>query len=116
MRNSARAIIGLSLAVVLLALLSIGPAVAQGRPGGGPGSGPMHGPWTDDGSQPGPGYGPMMGGHGPMMGRHGQMGPGAGPMMGQPLDQLSGDAFDRAFLTQMTMHHAMGVVMTRPVV
>ena len=40
-----------------------------------------------------------------------QMGPG----MGQPLDQLSGDDFDKAFLMQMTMHHAMGVMMTRPV-
>jgi hypothetical protein len=32
------------------------------------------------------------------------------------LSQLSGDAFDRAFLAQMTMHHAMGVMMTQPVV
>jgi len=38
------------------------------------------------------------------------------PMGAQPLDQLSGDAFDQAFLAQMTMHHAMGVMMTRPVV
>jgi uncharacterized protein (DUF305 family) len=37
------------------------------------------------------------------------------PMGGQSLDQLSGDAFDQAFLTQMTMHHAMGVMMTQPV-
>ena len=39
-----------------------------------------------------------------------------GPTMGQPLDQLSGDAFDRAFLEQMTMQHGMAVVMARPVV
>ena len=38
------------------------------------------------------------------------------PMIGQPLDQLSGDAFDQAFLAQMTMHHAMGVMMTQPVI
>jgi uncharacterized protein (DUF305 family) len=38
------------------------------------------------------------------------------PMAAQPLDQLSGDAFDQAFLTQMTMHHAMGVMMTQPIV
>jgi uncharacterized protein (DUF305 family) len=38
------------------------------------------------------------------------------PLGAQPLDQLSGDAFDQAFLAQMTMHHAMGVMMTRPVV
>lgn len=38
------------------------------------------------------------------------------PMGARQLDQLSGDAFDQAFLTQMTMHHAMGVMMTRPVV
>ena len=37
-------------------------------------------------------------------------------MIGQPLDQLSGDAFDQAFLAQMTMHHAMGVMMTQPVI
>lgn len=37
-------------------------------------------------------------------------------MGAQPLDQLSVDAFDQAFLTQMTMHHAMGVMMTQPVV
>lgn len=38
--------------------------------------------------------------------------------MGQmtPLDQLSGDDFDKAFLQQMTMHHAMAVEMSRPVV
>jgi len=36
--------------------------------------------------------------------------------MGQmtPLDQLSGDDFDKAFLSQMTMHHAMAVMMARP--
>jgi len=39
-----------------------------------------------------------------------------GPMMGQPLDQLTGDDFDKAFLSQMTMHHAMAVEMARPVV
>jgi uncharacterized protein (DUF305 family) len=38
------------------------------------------------------------------------------PMGPQPLDQLSGDGFDQAFLAQMTMHHAMGVMMTQPVV
>jgi uncharacterized protein (DUF305 family) len=38
------------------------------------------------------------------------------PTIGQPLDQLSGDAFDQAFLAQMTMHHAMGVMMTQPVI
>jgi uncharacterized protein (DUF305 family) len=38
------------------------------------------------------------------------------PMGAQPLDQLSGDAFDQAFLAQMTMHHAMGVMQTQPVV
>ncbi len=31
-----------------------------------------------------------------------------------PLDQLSGDDFDRAFLLQMNMHHAMAVMMARP--
>lgn len=38
--------------------------------------------------------------------------------MGQtpPLDQLSGDEFDKAFLREMTMHHAMAVEMARPVV
>ncbi len=36
------------------------------------------------------------------------------PMMGQPLDQLTGDEFDKAFLSQMTMHHAMAVMMARP--
>lgn len=39
-----------------------------------------------------------------------------GPMMGQPLDQLSGDDFDKAFLMEMSMHHAMAVMMARPVV
>ena len=36
--------------------------------------------------------------------------------MGQtpPLDQLTGDDFDKAFLSQMTMHHAMAVMMARP--
>ena len=43
---------------------------------------------------------------------HAQM----GPMMGPSLDQLSGDEFDKAFLAQMTMHHAMAVMMARPVV
>ena len=37
----------------------------------------------------------------------------AGPMM-QPLDQLQGDDFDKAFLSQMSVHHAMAVVMARP--
>jgi uncharacterized protein (DUF305 family) len=36
--------------------------------------------------------------------------------MGQmpTLDQLTGDDFDKAFLAQMTMHHAMAVMMARP--
>ena len=38
-----------------------------------------------------------------------------GPMMEPPLDQLSGDAFDQAFLQQMSMHHAMAAMMARPV-
>jgi uncharacterized protein (DUF305 family) len=33
-----------------------------------------------------------------------------------PLDQLTGDDFDKAFLSQMTMHHAMAVEMARPAV
>ena len=37
-------------------------------------------------------------------------------MSERPLDQLTGDDFDRAFLAQMTMHHAMAVMMTRPMV
>jgi uncharacterized protein (DUF305 family) len=37
-----------------------------------------------------------------------------GPM--PQLDQLTGDDFDRAFLVQMSMHHAMAVMMARPVV
>jgi uncharacterized protein (DUF305 family) len=36
--------------------------------------------------------------------------------MNQSLDQLTGDDFDKAFLSQMTMHHAMAVMMARPVV
>src|SRR5690349_14638928 len=39
-----------------------------------------------------------------------------GDMMGQPLDQLTGDDFDKAFLSQMTMHHGMAVMMARPTV
>ena len=39
-----------------------------------------------------------------------------GPMTGQSLEQLSGDDFDKAFLDQMSMHHAMAVVMATPVV
>ena len=38
------------------------------------------------------------------------------PMGARQLDQLSGDAFDQAFLTQMAMHHAMGVMMAQPIV
>jgi len=38
-----------------------------------------------------------------------------GPMMA-PLDQLTGEDFDRAFLAQMAMHHAMALAMSRPVV
>lgn len=37
-----------------------------------------------------------------------------GPMMGPPLDQLTGDEFDKAFMRQMTMHHAMAVEMAKP--
>jgi uncharacterized protein (DUF305 family) len=37
------------------------------------------------------------------------------PTGAQPLDQFTGDAFDQAFLAQMTMHHAMGIMMTQPV-
>jgi uncharacterized protein (DUF305 family) len=37
-----------------------------------------------------------------------------GPMMGPPLDQLTGDEFDKAFLRQMTMHHSMAVEMAKP--
>jgi hypothetical protein len=39
-----------------------------------------------------------------------------GPTMGQSLDQLSGDDFDKAFLLQMSLHHAMAIPMSRPVV
>lgn len=51
-----------------------------------------------------------------MSAQPGPMGP-MGPMasMGQPLDQLSGDAFDQAFLREMIMHHAMAVMMAQPV-
>lgn len=38
------------------------------------------------------------------------------PLTEHPLDQLSGDDFDRAFLALMTMHHGMAVAMARPVV
>jgi uncharacterized protein (DUF305 family) len=38
------------------------------------------------------------------------------PMPGQPLEQLSGDAFDQAFLQKMIVHHAMAVMMAEPVV
>ncbi|GIW07511.1 MAG: hypothetical protein KatS3mg060_2316 [Dehalococcoidia bacterium] len=48
---------------------------------------------------------------GPM---HGQEGP-TGPMMGPPLEQLSGDAFDRTWMMQMVMHHSMAIMMARPV-
>lgn len=37
-----------------------------------------------------------------------------GPMMGPPLDQLTGDEFDKAFLHHMTMHHSMAVEMAKP--
>lgn len=36
--------------------------------------------------------------------------------VGQPLDQLSGEAFDQAFLRELIMHHAMAVMMAQPVV
>src|SRR5215212_2806605 len=39
-----------------------------------------------------------------------------GPIMDQPLAQLSGDDFDKAFLAQMVMHHAMALGMAQPVV
>ena len=41
---------------------------------------------------------------------------GTAAQMGQmaPLDQLSGNDFDAAFLAQMSMHHAMAVMMARP--
>src|SRR5438477_12989186 len=38
------------------------------------------------------------------------------PQTNQQLGQLSGDAFDQAFLQQMVTHHAMAVLMARPVV
>lgn len=38
-----------------------------------------------------------------------------GQVMGQPLDQLSGDALDQAFLREMIMHHGMAVMMAQPV-
>jgi uncharacterized protein (DUF305 family) len=38
-----------------------------------------------------------------------------GPMSPVPLEQQSGDAFDRAWLQQMIMHHAMAVMMAQPV-
>jgi uncharacterized protein (DUF305 family) len=37
-----------------------------------------------------------------------------GPMMGPPLDQLTGDEFDKAFLREMAMHHSMAVEMAKP--
>ena len=39
-----------------------------------------------------------------------------GPMMGQPLDQRSGDEFDKTFLSEMSMHHTMAVMMALPLV
>jgi len=41
---------------------------------------------------------------------------GMAAQMGQtpPLDQLSGDDFDKAFLSQMIMHHGMAVMMAQP--
>jgi Domain of unknown function (DUF305) len=38
------------------------------------------------------------------------------PQMIEQLSQLSGDAFDQAFLQQMVTHHGMAVLMARPVV
>ena len=35
------------------------------------------------------------------------------PLMAQ-LDQLAGDEFDKAFLVQMSLHHAMAIQMARP--
>jgi uncharacterized protein (DUF305 family) len=46
--------------------------------------------------------------------RSGQGGPGGQMMV--PLDQLSGDDFDKAFLAEMSLHHAMAIPMSRPVV
>lgn len=37
-----------------------------------------------------------------------------GPMAGPPLEQLTGDEFDKAFLMHMTMHHMMAVMMAQP--
>jgi uncharacterized protein (DUF305 family) len=39
-----------------------------------------------------------------------------GPMSPAILEQQSGEMFDRVWLQQMIMHHAMGVMMTQPVV
>jgi uncharacterized protein (DUF305 family) len=39
----------------------------------------------------------------------------SGPMMDPPLAQLSGDAFDQAFLQRMSLHHVMAVMMAQPV-
>lgn len=44
---------------------------------------------------------------------HGEHMGQANPMMAQ-LDQLTGDDFDKAFLMQMSMHHAMAIMMARP--
>jgi uncharacterized protein (DUF305 family) len=51
------------------------------------------------------------------LGRTGPTTAQPGPMGGheQELARLSGDAFDRAFLQEMVMHHAMAVIMARPV-
>jgi uncharacterized protein (DUF305 family) len=40
--------------------------------------------------------------------------PGQSGQMMAPLDQLTGDEFDKAFLAQMSMHHAMAIPMSRP--
>lgn len=89
--------IGVALLAATLAVGSLTAAFAQAP--GGPGSGPMMGgAWQHGAGQP------------LRSSPSAQM----GPMMGPPLEQLSGDAFDRAFLMQMTMHHAMAVMMARP--
>jgi len=55
--------------------------------------------------------GPSVAQTGPME-HGGQMGQGDA-MMAQ-LDQLTGDDFDKAFLVQMSVHHAMAIMMARP--
>ena len=44
-----------------------------------------------------------------------QPGPMPGPMHGQPANQDGSNDFDRAWLYELIMHHAMAVMMARPV-